>query len=45
LKIIEVNENEWIPTSLYPLGRFKYEKFNPVKSAFFKVYNFPGHNY
>jgi helicase len=43
LKIIEVNENEWIPTSRYPLGRFKYEKFNPVQSAFFKIYNFPGH--
>lgn len=35
---IPVNESEWISTESFPYCEFKYESFNPVQSAFFKVY-------
>lgn len=39
---LPINENEWIETSRFTIGKFKYPKFNPVQSAFFKIYKEKG---
>jgi len=39
---LPINENEWIETSRFSIGRFKHAKFNPVQSAFFKIYDKKG---
>lgn len=37
---LNVDPNLWIPTSMFKLMQFKYEKFNPLQSAFLNVYNY-----
>lgn len=39
---IHINKNEYIPTGQFPLTTFKYPNFNPVQSAYFKIYHKKG---